>query len=242
MRRISRNRGGQVFPPPEAMQPDAFGLVALGGDLREATLLEAYRKGIFPWEGREPIPWYSPDPRMILAPGAFHAGRSLRKAARRAGFEITVDHAFVPVMSACARVPRRGQVDSWITPRMIRAYGHLHDRGVAHSVEVWQGEALVGGLYGLALGRAFFGESMFSRAPNASKVGLWTLCALLAGAGYHFVDCQQETAHLRSLGAVAIPRGDYLARLAEALAEPDGWLDAIGDPEAVFAPGGGASQ
>ncbi|MCA9545186.1 MAG: leucyl/phenylalanyl-tRNA--protein transferase, partial [Myxococcales bacterium] len=159
---MSASGQGAVFPPPEDLTPDGYGLVALGGDLRESTLLEAYRKGIFPWEGREPIPWYSPDPRLVLAPAAFHCSRSLRKTARGAGFAITFDRAFEAVMEACATTPRGGRVESWITPRMIRAYGRLHRRGVAHSVEVWQGTALVGGLYGLAMGRAFFGESMFA--------------------------------------------------------------------------------
>ncbi len=240
---INGQRGQPVFPAPEAMAPDAYGQVALGGDLHPATLLEAYRKGVFPWDGRPPIPWFSPDPRLILAPEDFVAHRSLRKAARRGGFDVTLDQAFEQVMVACGAQPRGGQLGTWITPRLIKAYVRLHHLGVAHSVEVWQRGHLVGGVYGLSLGRGFFGESMFAARPNASKIGLWRLCQGLAQAGYHFVDCQQDTPHLRSLGARLVPRADYLARLATALAAGEGW----GAAKAALAapsrgrPGGGVA-
>jgi leucyl/phenylalanyl-tRNA--protein transferase len=220
-----------MFPPIERIRPRVSdGLVALGGDLHPDTLIEAYRKGIFPWDGRQPIPWYSPDPRLILEPTAFRASQSLRKLDRQRKLIVRFDTAFREVMVACAVVPRQGQQGSWITPELVRAYGALHDAGVGHSVEAWTPEGeLVGGLYGLALGRAFFGESMFAARPDASKLALLHLTAGLTRAGYHFVDCQQDTPHLRSLGAVVITRADYLDRLARALDAPDAWAEVRAD-------------
>ncbi len=205
-----------VFPLD--LRPDETGLVGWGADLSEATLIEAYSKGIFPWSGEPPIPWYSPDPRLVLAPAGFRASRSLRKLARQDRFTVTFDTEFRGVMTGCAETPRPGQDGTWITGGMIDAYERLHHRHIAHSVEVRDDEgALVGGLYGLTLGAAFFGESMFARASNTSKLALMTLCAHLVDRGFHFVDCQQNTAHMRSLGAHPIPRRVYERRLRQAL-------------------------
>lgn len=212
-----------IFPPIDAIKPSEDGLVALGADLAEETLLEAYRKGLFPWRGRPPITWYSPDPRLILLPEAFVAHRSLRKRWRTGGFEVSLDRAFPHVMRACALIERPEQEGTWIDRNIYEGYVRLHRRGVAHSVEVWRAGQLVGGLYGLAMGRAFFGESMFALAPDASKIALWRLTCALRAADYHFVDCQQDTPHLRSLGAQLVSRLDYQERLFDAVSEPEGW-------------------
>lgn len=216
-------RRKQVFPPPRSITPSADGLVALGGDLSPETLLEAYRKGNFPWEAEAPIPWFSPDPRCILIPERFHASRSLRKLDRKGRFRITADLRFREVMLGCARIRRNGQRGTWISDEMVDSYEVLHHMGVAHSVEVWEGHHLVGGLYGLAMGAAWFGESMFSATPNASKLGLMHLCARLSRWGFRFVDCQQRTDHLESLGAETVPRLRYLDLLDDALSVPDRW-------------------
>lgn len=205
---------------PDDLEPNAHGLVALGGELSVPILLEAYSKGIFPWTGEHPIPWYSPDPRLILEPSAFRASRSLRKLARSDRFEVRFDTDFEGVVRACANMPRPGQDGTWITPNMIRAYTALHRLHLAHSVEVFEDGELVGGLYGVSLGRAFFGESMFSRVSNTSKLALYRLCQWLEARDFHLIDCQQETPHLESLGAVAISRSEYLERLRVALREP----------------------
>jgi leucyl/phenylalanyl-tRNA--protein transferase len=214
---------------PDDLRPDETGLVGWGADLSEATLLEAYGRGLFPWSGEPPIPWYSPNPRLILDPGAFRASRSLKKLARRRRHRVTMDTAFREVMTACSHTPRPGQDGTWISASMIDAYEGLHRRHVAHSVEVWEDQELVGGLYGLTLGAAFFGESMFSVRPNSSKLALMTLCEQLARRGFHFVDCQQDTDHLKSLGAHTVSRTEYERLLREALVEPahheswEGW-------------------
>lgn len=211
-----------AFPPTDQLPAGRgeVGLVALGGDLSEATLLEAYSKGLFPWEGRHPLPWCSPDPRAILLPERFHASRSLRKLARRGIYEITFNQAFTSVMRACAATPRPGQGGTWITPRMIRAYERLHQVGVGQSVEVWQtdeqGRHLVGGLYGLRVERAFFGESMFALRPNASKLALMRLCERLVDEGVELIDCQQDTTHLKSLGSMTLSRQAFIGRLRAA--------------------------
>lgn len=221
-----------AFPPdPLLLRPLEGGLVALGGHLDRDTLLEAYCKGIFPWEGTDPIPWFSPDPRAILVPRAFRAGRSVRKLSRRPGVEVTIDRDFSAVIAACAGVPRPGQTGTWITPAVVAAYTDLHREGIAHSVEVWERGELVGGLYGLAIGRAFFGESMFHRRSDASKLALGHLCGRLHPAGFRFVDCQQDTNHIRSLGAVVVPRLRYLRLLEEALDHPDRWPAVVSRPE-----------
>ncbi len=212
-----------MFPPADRIRPGANGLVALGGELHPEVLIEAYRKGVFPWEGRQPIPWFSPDPRMILVPRAFRASKSLEKLARQSKLAVSFDGAFEEVIAACAETPRPRELGTWISSSVIRAYTRLWRQGVAHSVEGREDGVLVGGLYGLAMGRAFFGESMFYRRRDASKMALWHLCRRLHAAGYFFIDCQQETAHLRRLGAVAIPRLRYLRLLDEALDSEDRW-------------------
>lgn len=213
----SKNFG---FPPVELASRD--GLLAVGGDLSVERLIEAYRNGIFPWynEG-QPILWWSPDPRAVLLPEAVKVSRSLRKTLRSGKFRVTFDAAFANVMRACA-APRRKQPNggTWITPDMLNAYVELHRRGYAHSVETWEGNELIGGLYGVALGGVFFGESMFSRAADASKVALVYAARQLAAWGYLLIDCQLPTEHLATLGAVSIPRREYLVRLKVALARP----------------------
>jgi leucyl/phenylalanyl-tRNA--protein transferase len=215
-----------LFPPVDKIRPMESGLVAHGGDLAPDTVLEAYEKGIFPWSGRKPYDWYSPDPRLVLVPGEFHASETLRKLRRQDKVEIRYDTAFRDVMTGCGE-PRAGQWGTWITQRMLSVYCRLHWLGVAHSIEAWEGDDLVGGLYGLSVGRMFFGESMFARRRDASKLAFWDLCRRLDAAGYALVDCQADSSHLRTLGAKPIPRAEYLERLAVAWAAPEGWPDAM---------------
>ena len=203
------------FPPVETALVDPNGLLAMGGDLSAGRLLDAYRHGIFPWfNPGEPILWWSPDPRMVLVPDEVRVTRSLAKRLRNAGFELRVDTAFADVMRACAE-PREGAGGTWISPAMVAAYTRLFDAGYAHSVETWHDGRLVGGLYGVAIGRMFYGESMFSREPDASKVALVRLARQLQRWGFGLIDCQMETAHLASLGARTMPRAAFTARLAE---------------------------
>ncbi|GJM23039.1 MAG: leucyl/phenylalanyl-tRNA--protein transferase [Planctomycetota bacterium] len=208
-----------AFPSVESATPD--GLVAVGGDLSTERLMAAYEQGIFPWphEGL-PLMWFSPDPRMLLRPAELRVSRSLRARLRRGDFEIRFDTAFERVLRGCASTPRHGQRGTWITPAVMQAYHDLHRRGLAHSVEAWRGGQLVGGLYGVSLGRAFFGESMFSRVTDASKCAFATLVPWLQARDFHFVDCQMETPHLASLGARALPRVEFLRQLRAALREP----------------------
>ncbi len=205
---------------PDDLEPNEDGLVALGGDLSVDIVLEAYAKSLFPWTGEHPIPWCSPDPRLVLPPTSFRASRSLRKLAQQSRFRVRFDHNFLGVMKSCASIPRPGESGTWITANMLHVYSQLHRLHVAHSVEVYDGDELCGGLYGLSLGRAFFGESMFSAQPNTSKLALYTLSMRLAENDFLFVDCQQETQHLQRLGAFAIPRSEYLDQLTEALQYP----------------------
>ncbi len=194
------------FPPTTEALDEPNGLLAGGGDLRPERLIHAYRLGIFPWyEDGQPILWWTPDPRAVLFPEHLHVSRSLRKTLRRGVYRVTADQAFEKVMRACA-APRDGATGTWITDEMLAAYIRLHHQGVAHSVEVWQEDKLVGGLYGLALGRVFFGESMFSRADNASKVGFAHLVTQLQSWGFELIDCQVGSGHMFSLGAVEISR------------------------------------
>jgi len=194
------------FPPVESALRDPNGLLAMGGDLSLERLLDAYRHGIFPWfNPGEPILWWSPDPRMVLEPQVIRVTRSLAKRIRNGGFELRVDSAFAEVMRACA-MPRDDDGGTWISPPMVAAYTRFFDAGYAHSVETWHDGILVGGLYGVAIGRMFFGESMFSRMPDASKVALVRLARQLRQWGFGLIDCQMETAHLASLGARAMPR------------------------------------
>jgi leucyl/phenylalanyl-tRNA---protein transferase len=204
-----------AFPPADRAAKS--GLLAVGGDLSSERLLAAYRAGIFPWYGDgDPILWWSPDPRFVLFPDDLHVSRSMRQFLKIGIIRITFDQSFRKVIAACQRF-RPDQNGTWITGEMREAYADLHDLGYAHSVEVWQGEELVGGLYGLSLGRAFFGESMFSAIPNASKAALITLVPRLRGQGFDLIDCQVETAHLAGLGARPIPRRDFCAILKESL-------------------------
>lgn len=198
------------FPDVEYALDDPNGLLAVGGDLSPQRLLYAYRHGIFPWYSQgQPILWWSPNPRAVLFPERFRLRRSLAKRMRNAGFELRVDTHFTDVMRACA-APRKDADGTWITDEMLRAYTHLHELGIAHSIETWREDRLVGGLYGLGIGRAFFGESMFSREPDASKVAL---AHLIQGRGprpYEMIDCQVSSSHLASLGAVDIPRQQFI--------------------------------
>ena len=196
-------------------------MLAVGGDLRPERLLTAYAQGIFPWyEEGLPILWHSPDPRMVLRAEDLHVPRSLAKTIRRGDYRITLDTAFRDVVRACASMDRPGQDGTWITEEMIAAYVALHRLGFAHSVEAWSGDALVGGLYGVSLGSAFFGESMFAHAPDASKVAFVTLVRDLAGRGITLVDCQVHTEHLARFGASEWPRERFLEALAVALRDP----------------------
>lgn len=205
------------FPPADSALEYPNGLLAVGGSLSPERLERAYRSGIFPWfsEGQE-ILWWSPDPRAVLFPAELHMTRSLRKRIRNAGFEVALDLAFEEVMRACAE-PRADQAGTWITAEMIRAYTALHARGLAHSVEVYRGGRLVGGLYGVAIGGAFFGESMFSRESDASKVALAWLAGQLRRWGYALIDCQLPSAHLARLGVRSLPRPVFLDLLRQAL-------------------------
>jgi len=195
-----------IFPPVDAALTEPNGLLAAGGDLSPQRLLSAYCKGIFPWFNEEdPILWWSPNPRMVLFPDELKVSHSLRKVLKRAQYEIRTDYNFMQVMQACS-APRKGQLGTWIHPEMIAAYTALHEMGLAHSVETWMDDQLVGGLYGIALGRVFFGESMFSRAPDASKIAFVHLVRQLKDWNFNVIDCQVKTAHLASLGAREIPR------------------------------------
>lgn len=206
------------FPHPSLAEPG--GLLAVGGDLSVDRLILAYRNGIFPWfEEFGQYYWYAPDPRWVLFPRELRIHKSMRSIFNRHKFRYTLDKAFVQVMEACAGTPRHGQEGSWINEVFIGSYTRLHEEGVAHSVEVWQGEVLVGGLYGIALGKIFYGESMFTRVPNASKAGFITLVQALERAGFWLVDCQQETAHLESLGARGISRELFMEYLAKNIYE-----------------------
>jgi len=214
------------FPPLEKALREPNGLLAAGGDLSADRLISAYRHGCFPWfqEG-QPILWWSPDPRTILLPEELHVSRSLNKVLRQARYQVTFDRDFAAVIQACA-APRSYANETWITGSMQKAYLELHRRGHAHSVEVWEHDQLVGGLYGLAMGQLFFGESMFSRADNASKVGFATLVQHLQAWGFVLVDCQMPTQHLQSLGARSIPRqafADYLNQYLDGPTNAD-WL------------------
>lgn len=213
-----------IFPPLESALAEPAGpngLLAAGGDLSPQRLLAAYRRGIFPWFSKgDPILWWSPDPRMVLLPNELIIRSSLAKTLRNSAYEVRVDTAFAAVMAGCA-APRDSQNGTWIVPEIQAAYIRLHELGYAHSVETWIDGELTGGLYGIALGRAFFGESMFSRHKDASKIALAHLCALLQQKGFGIIDCQMETSHLASLGARPIPRSDFAARLEELTPKED---------------------
>jgi leucyl/phenylalanyl-tRNA--protein transferase len=205
-----------IFPDPSLAERD--GLLALGGDLSTERLLHAYESGIFPWynEG-EPILWFSPNPRCVLLPESLKVSRSMRQVLRKEEFEIRYDTAFAEVIEACAEISRHGQSGTWITEDMKDAYKRLHAEGYAHSAEAWQDGELVGGLYGVSLGSAFFGESMFARRSNASKAAFITLVQKLEREGFRMIDCQTPTRHLASLGAINIKRSDFLVLLRNCL-------------------------
>lgn len=207
----------RAFPFPAPPPEDERGLLAYGGDLQPERLLAAYAQGVFPWYDEPPILWFSPDPRMVLRPEALHVPRSLARRARKQPFEIRMDTAFADVIRACSEIPRPGQRGTWIGPDMIEAYVRLHELGFAHSIEAWRGERLVGGLYGLSLGRIFFGESMFARESDASKLAFVAAVEQLARWGFELVDCQVETEHLTRFGAVLWPRAEFLQALDRAL-------------------------
>jgi leucyl/phenylalanyl-tRNA--protein transferase len=213
-------RPDDPFPPVSKALRAPNGLLCAGADLSPQRLLEAYSQGIFPWfsEG-EPILWWSPHPRMVLFPEELKVSRSLRKAVDRGIFETRYDTAFEQTMKACA-APRDGQAGTWIVPAMVAAYTRLHELGFAHSVESWRDGRLAGGLYGILLGRVFFGESMFSRETDASKVALVKLVGRLQSLGVRVIDCQQATRHLASLGAREIPRREFAHLLAESIQYP----------------------
>lgn len=203
------------FPPIERALSEPNGLLAAGGALTPGWLLEAYSKGIFPWYGEgEPILWWSPDPRLILEPTRIKVSRSLAKVLRGGRFEVRFDSAFAAVMAECAG-PRRSGTGTWITREIHAAYSRMHELGYAHSVETWQDDRLVGGLYGIALGRFFFGESMFSRVSDASKIALVHLGRYLEAHDFGVIDCQMTTPHLISMGAHEVPRKHFMALLAE---------------------------
>lgn len=210
----------QPFPSPEQALDEPNGLLAAGGCLSPRRLMRAYRRGIFPWYGEgQPILWWSPDPRTVLFPDRVHVSRSLRKRLRQGRFELTMDQAFEQVIAGCAE-PRADQEGTWITREMRAAYILLHHLGHAHSVEVWHEGRLAGGLYGIAVGRAFFGESMFSRQSDASKAALVGLCVRLTRWEFGLIDCQMQTGHLTRMGAVDLPRRQFLDLLDRHCSRP----------------------
>lgn len=225
---------GSPFPEVSLAEREPNGLLAVGGDLSAQRLIHAYLKGIFPWfsEG-EPILWWSPDPRTVLYPDQIRISRSLRKTLRRKTFQVSFDHDFDAVIHACAE-PRGRSPGTWLLPEMINAYRQQYQLGLAHSVEVWQDGALVGGLYGMALGGVFFGESMFSRVSDSSKIALVHLSHCLDAWGYKMIDCQVYTTHIASLGAQEIPRKIFCRELAEWTrlpGRPGNWSDIpLNDP------------
>ncbi|MDH3625200.1 MAG: leucyl/phenylalanyl-tRNA--protein transferase [Myxococcales bacterium] len=208
-----------AFPRPEEANEE--GIVAVGGDVSPERLLVAYQNGIFPWPAKGyPLLWFSPDPRFALVPAEAHVSRSLRKAIRRGQLSVTADTAFGEVMAACARVPRPHQQGTWITNELQEGYLGLHELGYAHSIEAWRNDELVGGLYGVSLGRTFAGESMFASEPDASKIAFTTLLGHLAAWGFSTVDCQVYTEHLARFGATMWPRKRFLSEWRQATSEP----------------------
>jgi leucyl/phenylalanyl-tRNA--protein transferase len=208
-----------IFPPPHLASDN--GLLAIGGDLSPERLLLAYRMGIFPWfSAGDPILWWSPAPRLILELDGLRISKRLQRTIRQGVFEVTMDHAFSQVIASCARVPRRDENSTWITPEMIAAYNRMHELGFAHSVECWYESKLAGGLYGLGLGGIFFGESMFSTISDSSKVALAYLTEQLAKWDFDFVDCQVKNDHLLRLGAIEISRSQFQERLAAGIKRP----------------------
>lgn len=221
------NEDPQEFPALDTALDEPNGLLAAGGDLSAERIQSAYQQGIFPWfEQDQPILWWSPNPRSVIYAQEFRPSRSLAKTIRKQVYDVSFDTAFERVIRACAE-PRKDQADTWITEDMISAYQQLHALGVAHSIECWADEKLVGGLYGLAIGRVFFGESMFSRSTDASKVAFATLVNWLTDWGYCLIDCQVSNPHLTSLGAIELPRETFMATLEENVklqVSPQAWI------------------
>jgi leucyl/phenylalanyl-tRNA--protein transferase len=210
---LSERDSPDAFPPVDRALREPDGLLAAGGDLSPARLLAAYRRGIFPWYSYgQPILWWCPDPRAVLIPQEFKTSRSLSKSMRNKGMATRIDTAFKAVIDACGSEELRPG-GTWLSPEMRAAYCSLHRLGYAHSVETWMGDQLVGGLYGVAIGSVFFGESMFSRERDASKIALRRLCDYLIACGFHLIDCQMATPHLMSLGARLLPRREFVALL-----------------------------
>lgn len=204
------------FPPLQAALQHPNGLLAIGGDLTPQRLLDAYARGIFPWfSPEEPILWWSPDPRMVMFPNELKISRSLAKRLKKTDYEVRFDSAFRRVMQACSQAPREGQNGTWIVPDMIAAYCRLHELGYAHSAETWIDGELAGGLYGVKLGRMFYGESMFHRVTDASKIAFVHMVRRLQQQGVGMIDCQMHTSHLASLGAREIPRAEFSQKLTE---------------------------
>ena len=210
----------RALPFPDPREADDHGLLGYGGDLGPERLLAAYAQGVFPWYEDDPVLWFSPDPRMVLVPGELRVNRTLAKNLRRGRYELRFDTAFEQVIRACAEVPRPEQQGTWITDDMLEGYTKLHELGFAHSAEAWESGELVGGVYGVSLGAAFFGESMFATRSDASKVALVTLARTLASWGFHFLDCQVPNEHTERLGAREWPRDDFLRALDVALETP----------------------
>lgn len=226
------------MPLPDPGRAGPMGLVAVGGDLRPATLLDAYSKGIFPWYERAPVLWFSPDPRTVLLPGDLRVSRSLRRTLRRGRFEVRLDTAFDLVIEGCARAPRPGQKGTWINPDMVRAYRELHRLGYAHSAEAWREGRLAGGVYGVSLGGVFFGESMFTREDDAAKAALVRLVEQIRAWGFRLFDCQIHTPNAARFGAAEWERGAFLRALREALEAPTRRGRWAFDPDSP-PPGGG---
>lgn len=205
-----------VFPPPELADDD--GLLAIGGDLSVNRLILAYSMGIFPWySDNDPILWWSPDPRLVLIPGELKVSRTLRQTIKKGIYHVTTNTAFEDVIRNCATIRRKGQGGTWITGDMIKAYVRLHKAGYAHSVESWAGDELAGGFYGVMMGKAFFGESMFAKKTDASKVAFATYAAMLAEKGFELIDCQVTTEHMKRFGAKEIPRVEFMKLLQKVL-------------------------
>lgn len=203
-----------IFPFPDLARED--GLLGVGGDLSPTRLLLAYENGIFPWfSANDPIMWWSPDPRCIIRPGDIHVSRSLKKFMRKTDFSISADTDFRSVIEACSKVPRKEEGGTWIGKEMVEAYCELHHLGMAHSIEFWHEKKLVGGMYGISIGASFFGESMFSFLPNASKIALLILCRFLERKNFVMLDCQLYNPHLESMGAIEIDRAEFLEMLKE---------------------------
>jgi leucyl/phenylalanyl-tRNA--protein transferase len=228
-----------VFPPVHLAED---GLLAIGGDLSPERLILGYTSAIFPWYAENlPILWHSPDPRMVMTTRDLIVQKSLKKAIKRRPYELKMDTAFIDVLKGCASVPRPGQQGTWLIPEMVDAYGKLHEKGFAHSIEAWRGDELVGGLYGVSLGAAFFGESMFARADDASKIAFTACVRQLDEWGIGLIDCQVHTEHLERFGAYEVPRTEYIEMLHVALDEPTKrgkWKFEL--DQAAFAASGGA--